>query len=125
MNRLLILFISALLAISASAETGEAKKIIWSCKERLFGDENILWLVEWGEKSYIKVFDERIPADYEMDGLEKRWNWGLGSWDWGEMGSTYTYAITLGPDRIAGYYDFSTSKDGVAESREQYRCTKN
>ena len=95
----------------------EDKKVIWSCKQP-YGKENILWLVEWKGKSYIKVFDERIPAKYNMDGLEKRWNWGLGE-DY-----IYTYAITLGPDRYASYYDFSISKDGTAKAREKYKCSK-
>ncbi len=119
MNRLLILVISALLVISAGAEAGEAKKIIWSCKEEPYGSENILWLVEWGENSYIKVFDERISASYSMDGLDKRWDWGLEA-------DGYDYAITLGPDRIANHYDFSIAD--VAETRtpcEHYKCTKN
>lgn len=103
---------------SFSAVAEENEKVIWSCKQS-YGKENILWLVEWGEKSYIKVFDERILAKYKMDGLEKRWNWGS------EEGFTYTYAITLGPDRYASYYDFSTSKDGTAIPSEKYKCSKN
>ena len=125
MNRLLILVISALLAVSAGAETGEAKKIIWSCKKCLLGDENILWLVEWGEKSYIKVFDERIPAFYSMDGLNKRWDWGPKL----ETADGYDYAITLGPDRIANHYDFSNVVSGffgeLGVPLESYKCTKN
>ena len=102
-----------------AGDTGnEDSKIIWSCKKG-YGTENVLWLVEWEAKSYVKVFDERIPARYTMDGLEKRWNWGLDKTDF-----TYDYAITLSPDRIAKYYDFTLSKDGTASHQAAYKCTK-
>jgi hypothetical protein len=96
----------------------ENTKIIWSCKE-YSGTEDILWLVEWESKSYIKVFNERIPASHLMEGLKKRWNWGLDSND-----STYNYAIVLGPDKVAAYYEFKLSKDGTAEPSKAYKCEK-
>jgi len=96
----------------------EESKIIWSCKE-LYGGETILWLVEWGSKSYVKVFDERISARYTMDGLEKRWDWGLDGSDY-----SYDYAITLDPSRTAKYFDFTASKDGTASARNYYKCAK-
>lgn len=118
MNKISIFLflIISVLSNSARAEP-ENKKVVWSCKT-LLGQESILWLVEWGDQSYIKVFDERIPTTFKMSGLEKRWNWGL------DENLTYTYAITLGADLYASYYDFSTSKDGTASSRERYKCSK-
>ena len=116
MNPLKLIVCASLLVVSgASVAEDASKKKIWSCKKE-YTKENILWLVEWGDKSYIKVFDERIPARYSMDGLEKRWDWGLDS------DNTYDYAITMSPDKRAKYYDFSISSDGTAQSRETYRC---
>jgi hypothetical protein len=104
--------------VTAEGIQTEEKKVIWSCK-KLYSKEHILWLVEWGDKSYIKVFDERILAFYKMDGLEKRWNWDLDG-----ISRTYNYAITLDPDLTASYYDLSISSDGTAKSKATYKCKK-
>jgi hypothetical protein len=95
----------------------QQEKVIWSC--RTYGSKNTLWLVEWADKSYIKVFDERIKASFSMRGLNKRWDWGLD-----ESDNTYNYAITLSPDMKASYYDFSTSTTGKSIPREEYFCKK-
>ncbi len=112
-----LLIFTGMFAQMSSAQESKISKKIWSCKKP-YTKENILWLVEWGSKSYVKVFDERIPARFKMDGLEKRWDWGLDS----EF--TYNYAITLRPDRTAIYFDFSASKDGTAKSKGTYKCEK-
>ena len=107
------------IAFSEEDSISENKKIIWSCQEYYLGTENVLWLVEWGSKSYIKVFNERIPARHTMEGLEKRWDWDLNSND-----STYNYAMVLGLDKEASYYNLKSSKDGTAKPRELYKCEK-
>lgn len=104
--------------VFAEDSIAENTKIIWSCKE-YSGTENILWLVEWGSKSYIKVFNERIPASYSMEGLGKRWDWGLDSND-----STYNYAIILSLDKVAAHYKFKFSKDDIVKPSEFYKCEK-
>lgn len=95
----------------------ETNKTIWSCKAP-YTQDNILWLVEWGGKSYVKVFGERLPARYSMQGLAKRWDWGAD----GKNG--YNYAVVLEPKLTASYYNFSTSKDGTANSSATYKCSK-
>ena len=115
MKKLLITLLSLLIFTGYSI--AEDKKVIWSCKDYPSGEKNILWLVEWGEESYIKVFDERIKAKYNLAGLEKRWDWGYKS-------NTSSYAITLSPDGIARYYDFTMSEDGTAKSSKIYECKK-
>ena len=117
MKNVVLVFSFLVLAFANIARAGE-DKVIWSCKKP-YGKENILWLVEWGGQSYIKVFDERIPATYEMSGLTKRWNWDLDGDD-----HTYKYAITLGADMVAKYFDFTTSSDGTATSKATYNCKK-
>jgi hypothetical protein len=116
-RKLLALLVFSVMSFSVASEE-ERTKTIWSCKKP-FGSENILWLVEWGPKSYIKVFDQRIPAQYSLDGLEKRWDWGLDSSDF-----TYDYAITLEPDLTAQYYDFRAAEGGRAKAKEIYKCSK-
>ncbi len=118
-KNMLALLLSFGLIVPASgvwADEGDGKEI-WSCKN-LYENSNILWLVQWNDKSYIKVFDERIPAEYIMNGLEKTWNFGL------ESNAYFNYKITLGPDGTARYYDFNNSKDGIAQPRTSYRCKK-
>lgn len=93
-------------------------KTIWSCRKPKT-DKNILWLVEWGPRSYIKALDERIRTRYTMNGLEKRWDWGLDETD-----LTYSYTITLTPDMKATYFDFKLSKNGTAQPKDVYECSK-
>lgn len=93
-------------------------KIIWSCKKP-GAEKNVLWLVEWGPKSYIKALNERIPARYVMEGLEKRWDWALDETD-----RMYSYTITLTPDLVAKYYDFKLSQDRTAKAKSRYHCEK-
>nr|CAS02362.1 putative integron gene cassette protein [uncultured bacterium] len=50
--------------------------IIWSCKKE-YGKDNVLWLVEWGDNIYIKVFDQRIPASYSIF----RFGRSVGNWE--------------------------------------------
>ncbi len=103
--------------VNASDNKYEPKKTVWSCKIP-YTKDNVLWLVEWGRKSYVKVFDDRIPAKYSLDGLEKRWDWGLDS------DNSYNYAVTLKPDLKASYYDFSSAKNNTANSKQVYKCSK-
>ena len=104
-------------ALPALAEE-QVKKNIWSCNKE-YRVEKVLWLVEWGSKSYIKVFDDRIPAIYDLDGLTKRWSFGLN-----EATNKYEFAVILSPDQKAYYYNFKTSTDGTAKSSDSYICKK-
>ena len=93
------------------------QKVIWSCA-KYTGSNNVLWLVEDGDDSYVKVFEDRIKADYRLDGLNKRWDFGL------QPNNRYSFAIVLEPDLSARYYDFSLSDDGTAKASQTYRCKK-
>ncbi|MCP3688086.1 MAG: hypothetical protein GY784_06705 [Gammaproteobacteria bacterium] len=114
-----LLILVTLFAVNSYSHSAENRfgKTIWSCHS-LYGEESILWLVEWGDKSYIKVFDERIPVKYTLSGLEKRWQWGL------DKDNNYMYEIALGPDKEAEYFNFATSKDRAVQSQETYTCIK-
>ncbi len=115
MKRLLMIALLGL--VISSPAKAEPKKTIWSCKEP-YTQGNILWLVEWGDKSYVKVFDERLAARYSLRGLKKRWDWGLAS------DGSYNVAIELKPGLTASYFDVSTSKDGTASPSATYNCAK-
>jgi len=105
------------LAAAALAEEKEKTRVIWSCGE-LFTKERIVWLVEDGERSYVKVFNERINARYKLDGIDKRWDFGL------NKNNEFEYAIVLRPDKSASYYNFRASKDRTARAAANYTCTK-
>lgn len=119
----------ASLGVAAADKDSDAPQI-WSCKALLPPDgENVLWLVDSGESSYVKVFGERIPALYHLEGLEKRWDWGE------EDDGSYRYSLVLHPDLTAAYYDFgpletesffdfSFFDDGGVEPSAIYRCSK-
>lgn len=111
------LFFSAGAILVPSHAIANQQKIIWSCSKHT-GSKSVLWLVEHGDNSYVKVFDQRIKADYGMDGLSKRWDFGL------QKDGVYDFAVILAPDLKAIYYDFSTSKDGTAKGRDLYYCKR-
>ncbi|MBC6428333.1 MAG: hypothetical protein GDA55_03770 [Cellvibrionales bacterium] len=102
---------------------------IWACKDRFaYNGENILWLGESGlldpgesgllDLGHVKVFDKTFEAFVAMEGLKKRWNWGIGE-------DGFKYSLTLDASGDAAYYDFSMSKEGDAvKPSELYRCSK-
>lgn len=98
-------------------QSTKKKKVIWSCSETKLS-KPVLWLVDWGYKSYIKVGDDRLPADYSLRGLQRRWNWGLAE------DAGFNYAILLKPSGRAIYYDFSLSDDGTAKVKDVFYCKK-
>ncbi|MBR6450140.1 MAG: hypothetical protein IKS96_09385 [Fibrobacter sp.] len=50
-------------------------------------------------------------ADFSRQGLDLRWDWGV-------------YSIIIKPDGSGLYYDFSTSVNGLATPRDQYKMHK-
>lgn len=61
-----------------------------------------------GEKAY-----------FSRDGLNLRWDWGSDGY-----GTSYKYSFVIEPDGTGLYYDFSTSKDGMAKPRGIYKVRK-
>ncbi len=114
-----LLILVALFTVSSYSYSAESTsdKVVWSC-HTLYLEENVLWLVERGDTSYIKVFDERVPAKYAMTGLEKRWRWGL------DKDNQHLYEVRLGPDKEADYYDYAISNDRTESPKETYICSK-
>lgn len=62
-------------------------------------------------------------TDFIINGLARRWYWGKGQIE--DEPDTFRYALVMEPDRTGYYYDFAfADKDGKAESRATYICTK-
>lgn len=57
-------------------------------------------------------------AYFSRDGLNLRWDWGHD----GIKG--YMYSFIIEPNGTGLYYDFSTSKDGIAKPRGIYKTKK-
>ena len=61
---LVVLLAHALIPTYAQAkEDAERKKVIWSCTPSNESKPEVLRLVDWGDQSYVRVFDEEIPAN--------------------------------------------------------------
>ena len=60
--------------------------------------------------------DNTIPTMFRLDGLERNWTWIV------ERDQEYVYMITLTPDNIARYYDFSGEESATAS--QAWSCSK-
>lgn len=69
---------------------------------------------EFGE---VSVADTIHPASFKIAGLNRRWDF-----DYDRSREIYTYAFLITPDGTGLYYDFSTSPDGKASSRDSFKC---
>ncbi len=81
--------------------------------ERLFGDDIVLSLPigdDEGEAVYITLHGKPLPAMFIRTGLDYRWL----------IDGESDYQIILGPDLVAGYFDFSGKKEGVQPDNNFY-----
>ena len=69
---------------------------------------------EFGE---VSVADTIHPASFKIAGLNRRWDF-----DYDQSRKIYIYAFLITPDGTGLYYDFSTSPDGQASSRDSFKC---
>lgn len=91
-------------------------KRIWSCAAQGSLQED-LHLVEWGERSYVKLYDARIWGNQYAEDENLRWDFGQGK------GNTAMYSAVLKPDGSVDYYDFSEASAGEAvEAAYHYTC---
>jgi hypothetical protein len=110
----------ATLAMICTATTTFAadsdEKQIWACAA-LGAEEEDLWLVQWGDRSYVKLYDARIWGNHYQDGGDLRWDFGVGA------GGTANFSAVLKPDLSLDYYDFRDAKPGEAVAPGyQYQC---
>lgn len=110
--------ITALLTLvfSAGYAQPDVSKKVWACAANGDSVED-LFLVEWGKRSYVKLYEARIWGQYSVDDKEKRWDFGQGS-----QGSAAFSAI-LKPSGELDYYDFREVAPGQAvEPSYFYNC---
>lgn len=100
-----IAFLLVLLSQPASAD----ERSIWECRTSNPSAEPILYLVEWGQRSYIKFSYMRFAAHYESGEDYQAWYWH------NDGSGYYRYGLILGADDRAWYHDFRTAS-GPEES---------
>ncbi len=95
--RLLVLLAANAIAYASPVE-------VWECKDRYADNwESILVrvTVESGrEKGNISVAGVTHEAVFEVEGFNRRWDWGLKADD------TYRYSFIIEPNGEATYFDF-------------------
>ncbi len=99
----------------------------WWCKDYVKRDNYILTAVVYEkgrlssvqQKGKIWINDVDIDPDFQMiyrlDGIDRRWNWGLSS------NSGYDYSFVVKPDGTGLYYSFRR-KDTNVEPSEVFWC---
>ena len=96
-----------ILVISLSANAAE--RAIWECRTSNPNAEPILYLVGWGDRSYVKFSYLRFAAHHELGEDHQAWYWH------NDGSGYYRYSLILGSDGKAWYHDFR-STDGAEES---------
>lgn len=75
----------------------------------------LLTLTREGNRGEVQFDGMTYPARFRFAGIKRRWDFGL---DLGRL--THLYAITIRPDGIGHYFDFSTADTG--ESSQTFMC---
>lgn len=102
---------------TAVAQAAEEERSIWACSTEHTGAKPILYLVEWGSRSYVRFAHMRFSAAHETDGERQGWHWD----NQGE--GYYRYGVLLDPDGTAWLHDFSNrDEDGMSEPLDYFRC---
>lgn len=70
--------------------------------------------IDWSAE--VAVAGAKHPAVFKMEGLNRRWNFGL------TMNLDLPYAVIIKPDGTGLYYDFTPSTDGRAEASDFFDC---
>lgn len=116
MRRIVIpLLISAGLTAPAFAQDD---RVIWACATFNENARPIIHLVERGDRSYVKFANQRVRATHRLNGSSQEWLWD-------NRGGYYNYSISLGPDNLAEYFDFSDVAGGdVVPPADRLRCRR-
>lgn len=94
----------------------------WRCFDTLDRHRTmpLVTLTRLGGGSYgfgeVFVGDTTHPADFRVDGLNWRWNFGC------TEDGAYPYSFIIEPDGTGLYYNFRPSADGRADPSEFYDC---
>lgn len=115
LKHLLKLVLMGSVVMTAASAVAETKKV-WACGAVGAADED-LFLVEWGARSYIKLYGVRVWGNFEVLGENRRWNFGTGNSQVAE------YSAVLKPNGELDYYDFRDVPLGQAiEPAYKYNC---
>lgn len=107
--RVTLLTLIATMALTIAVPGAANDKTIWECRTANPSAEPILYLVEWGNRSYVKFSYMRFAAHYETAEDYQGWYWH------NDGSGYYRYALILGADGKAWYHDFGVS-NGAEES---------
>jgi len=109
------LIATLLLLTSLSAMADE--RTIWECRTANPSAEPILYLVEWGNRSYVKFSYMRFAAHYEITDDSQGWYW------YNDGTGYYRYGLILGSDGKAWYHDFGgVSGAGESTPLDYFNC---
>lgn len=105
-----------LLAFAAGEAQASVSKKVWACAASGDNVED-LFLVEWGKRSYVKLYEARIWGQYSVDNEEKRWDFGQGP------RGVAAFSAVLKASGELDYYDFREASPGQAiEPSYFYNC---
>jgi len=103
-------------AMSYPLAADDGGRRIWACRVAPDQPED-LWLVEWGVKSYVKLYGNRLWSKFSQEGDERRWDFDR------RPDGLARYTVVLKSDLTVDYYDFSSAKAGEELAPAyQYRC---
>ena len=66
----------------------------------------------------VKFGDIVEPTRFQVQGIERRWDWCLNAED------AYECAFLISVDGTGSYYNFRGSDDGTAKPRDLFKCAK-
>ncbi len=106
---MLIRLIATILVSLLSTNIAAAEKKVWACKA--YGDSSEdLHLVQWGERSYVKLYEDRIWGTHYPEGDDLRWDFGH------QRGGYAAFSAILKPSGELDYYDFRAVGSGSTEA---------
>lgn len=114
-KRALLVLLVSLLAHGAAADDGDRKRV-WACNANGTPEED-LYLVAWGWRSYVKLYEARIWGNHYREGDELRWDFGSG------RNRHSDFSAILKQDGSLDYYDFRNVQPGEEiEASFHYSC---
>lgn len=109
-------FIACVCLIVSGYGIADTGKKIWACAADGAQEED-LFLVAWGERSYVKLYEARIWGSNYQEGDDLRWDFGYAK------GGTSAFSAVLKPDGDLDYYDFRNVRPGESiEASYHYKC---
>lgn len=108
------------LATSCISATQASGTEIWDC-EPIGGGETVT--ATSGENSSIHMTGQTNTTVYEVEGNDRRWNWGLLEID--DEPFSFRWSFIISDGSIGRFYDFRLKDErGMATSKSIYRCSK-